>query len=152
MAKGMESRGSNRHFLTHVPSGSLHDSHAWTSPLAHQRVSFNSKASSWWMTNVVWTYACILFSLKEKRITTHSTVHANLETMHTESQKSKYCVVYLYEQPKLAIVADVERRVEVATSIGYRSGGQCSMMRKSSRVLHNTVKILTPWDGMLSVG
>ena len=52
---------------------------------------------------------------------THSTVHVNLETMYTESQKSKYCVVHLHEQPKLATVADVERRVEVATSIGYRS-------------------------------
>lgn len=63
----------------------------------------------------------MLFSLKEEGLVTRDTVHVNLETMYTESQKSKYCVVYLYEQPKLATVADVERRVEVATSIGYRS-------------------------------
>lgn len=63
----------------------------------------------------------MLFSLTEEGIGTRGTVHMNLETMSTESHKSKYCVVYLCEQPKLATVADVERRVEVATSIGYRS-------------------------------
>lgn len=52
---------------------------------------------------------------------TCSTANVNLETMYTESQKSKYCVVYLHEQLKLATVTDIERRVEVATSIGYRS-------------------------------
>lgn len=56
----------------------------------------------------------MLFSLTEEGIGTRGTVHMNLETMSTESHK--YCVVYLCEQPKLATVADVERRVEVATS------------------------------------
>lgn len=84
---------------------------------------------------------------------TLGTTHMNLETVCTVTKKQILCESTSMRNPNYLYSQNQKGELRLPQAWGTGQGGQCLLMRKSSRVLlHNTVKILTPWDGVLNLG